>query len=244
MYKVIVFDLDGTLLTSEKCISKKNKKTIEEIKARKIRIVLASGRHMYDIIDYAKELHLDSSDYIIASDGVYIYDGTGNFLYLNKSLNVRDILRISNRLDLTIKVITNKGDFVFKRKKKLKQALQLIKLKTVIEKVIFWDEKISKELQDYYNVNCFDNNKTEIMNRYTNKYYALKKLMDINGFSENEVLYFGDDANDLCCFKKLRNCIAMENATKEIKYYAKKIIGNSDNDSIAYAIKDIFNLEI
>lgn len=46
-YKMIVLDLDGTLLDDEKQISEKNVKVLDELHKRNIEIVIATGRNYY-----------------------------------------------------------------------------------------------------------------------------------------------------------------------------------------------------
>lgn len=52
----------------------------------------------------------------------------------------------------------------------------------------------------------------------------------------DRVLYFGDDTNDMECFKNLNHCIAMGNAHPGIKELAWMITDDCDNDGIANAI--------
>ncbi|MGL4534383.1 MAG: HAD family hydrolase, partial [Fusobacteriaceae bacterium] len=59
MYKMIVTDLDDTLLNSEGKISKKDKDAIIRAQEAGVKFVLASGRPTYAMRDLAKELRLD-----------------------------------------------------------------------------------------------------------------------------------------------------------------------------------------
>ena len=55
MYKIVVLDLDGTLLTSEKKISPYTKDIIKKL-SKKVKIILASARGINTIKTYAEQL--------------------------------------------------------------------------------------------------------------------------------------------------------------------------------------------
>lgn len=57
-YQIIVFDLDGTLTNSQKKITPKTKRAIEQIQQQGIQVVLASGRPTCGILPIAEELNL------------------------------------------------------------------------------------------------------------------------------------------------------------------------------------------
>jgi HAD superfamily hydrolase (TIGR01484 family) len=60
-YKMLVLDMDDTLLTDDHTISEENKKMLAQAKALGVYVVLASGRPTPAMTAYAKELELDDS---------------------------------------------------------------------------------------------------------------------------------------------------------------------------------------
>ena len=58
-YKMIVLDLDGTLMSSKNEISPKTKEALLKAQEQGVMIVLASGRPTYGMTKAAKELRLD-----------------------------------------------------------------------------------------------------------------------------------------------------------------------------------------
>jgi HAD superfamily hydrolase (TIGR01484 family) len=70
-YKMLVIDMDDTLLTDDHIISEENKEML--LKRRKKEFILASGRPTPAMIAYAKELKLDNS-YMISYNGAVITD--------------------------------------------------------------------------------------------------------------------------------------------------------------------------
>ena len=69
-YKALAFDLDGTLINSEKKLSTKNKKAVMEAAERGVHIILASGRPLFGIEPVAEALELSRvGGYILAYNG-------------------------------------------------------------------------------------------------------------------------------------------------------------------------------
>lgn len=73
--KMIVLDMDGTLLSSEEKILPKTKQKLIDLQKKGITVVLASGRSYLRMIEYAKDLLLDKfHGYLIDVNGSSIYD--------------------------------------------------------------------------------------------------------------------------------------------------------------------------
>ena len=58
-YKVLVLDIDGTLMNSQKKITEKTKTALRTAQEAGVTIVLASGRPTPGIVPIAKEIGLD-----------------------------------------------------------------------------------------------------------------------------------------------------------------------------------------
>lgn len=69
-YKMIVLDLDGTLMSSRNEILPETKQALFKAQENGVMIVLASGRPTYGMIKVAKELRLDEyPGYILSYNG-------------------------------------------------------------------------------------------------------------------------------------------------------------------------------
>ncbi len=94
MYKLLAFDLDGTLTNSQKEITPHTQDVLARVQQKGIRIVLASGRPLEGILPLARQLSLDHyAGYIMAFNGGLIIDcQTGKHLsetYLSPSFYPR-----------------------------------------------------------------------------------------------------------------------------------------------------------
>ena len=75
-YKLIAFDMDGTLLNNNNQISNLTKKYLIKLASQGHKIIISSGRPIRGIISYYKELKLNTP--IICYNGAYIYPGKEN----------------------------------------------------------------------------------------------------------------------------------------------------------------------
>ncbi len=61
---------------------------------------------------------------------------------------------------------------------------------------------------------------------------AITILLEQYGFSSNDLIVFGDNANDIKMFKLAKHKVAVGNAKPELKKYATEIIGTNEEDSV------------
>ena len=70
MYRMVVTDLDGTLLNNKKQVSEANAKAIQNLKDQNITFVMATGRS--DVMTRAYTKQLKNIDIVIGCDGAVI----------------------------------------------------------------------------------------------------------------------------------------------------------------------------
>ena len=246
----LAFDLDGTLLNSKKQIPKATKDFLRRLNKC---IILISSRHYYEMFPFAAELGLKDTDYVISSDGQYIFNGCGKLLKTMAFLTVKDVKYLETLGYNELALFTNRVDYHYKKKnasgiKRLKVCLNDIRTrhnnhlgnkKSVyslfgirglkIEKIVIFAEE-RKELSLFYNtMNC---KRLEITHKEVNKYLALCYLKSKKKIDFDQLIYFGDDLNDLEVFKYLKNTVAMGNAVESIYKLAKYHTTTCDNNGI------------
>ena len=89
--KIMVMDLDGTLLNQSKEISAENIKFIKEISKNNL-IIIASGRNYKDVLKVIEKANLKQSIYknIICSNGQLIYNIQNNELMKKNFISYKD----------------------------------------------------------------------------------------------------------------------------------------------------------
>ena len=64
------------------------------------------------------------------------------------------------------------------------------------------------------------------------KSHAIKELLDMTGFTTDQLTVFGDNLNDVNMFKMAHKAIAVKNASDEIRHLAHQVIGTNEDDSV------------
>ena len=84
-YKLLVLDVDGTLLNNEKEISKRTLASLLKVQQMGTRIALASGRPTYGLMPLAKILELGNyGGFIVSYNGCQIINAqNGEIFFLN-----------------------------------------------------------------------------------------------------------------------------------------------------------------
>lgn len=82
-FKLLVLDVDGTLLNSNREMSERTIKTLKKVQQNGVRIALATGRPTYGVLPYAKAIDLDFNDgFIISYNGAKVLEAsTGKVLF-------------------------------------------------------------------------------------------------------------------------------------------------------------------
>ena len=109
MYKLIVADLDGTLLNQYGEVTSKTKEVIKQVQEKGIEFIIASGRPIDSIKTIAKEI--ESKKYFISGNGAILYDiEKDEIIYENtlKKKKVLDIIKICEENSIYYNIYTEK----------------------------------------------------------------------------------------------------------------------------------------
>lgn len=97
--KVIVMDIDGTLLNSSKKITPKTKEILLSLQSKGVRLILASGRPTSGLLGLAQELDLHKNEGLLVSfNGARITDTSGNEVMYNKTMATEDVQAVLNHM--------------------------------------------------------------------------------------------------------------------------------------------------
>lgn len=95
MYKMVVLDLDGTLLNDKKQVSKRNVEIINKIQKEKdVLFVIATGKNIKDISYIIEMVGEPINQYIIASNGAIIKDNVKNDYLLKRYLGKEQVIKV------------------------------------------------------------------------------------------------------------------------------------------------------
>lgn len=252
--RVIVSDLDGTLLRQDKSISPRTLNALNELINKGFKFIAATARPKRAVTGIIPQEFLDF--YLICYNGAEIY--RGDHLIFSKYLDERAVkhtvqwlmdnypgikisLEIKNRLFANFDIsemgdwslqytLVDFNDFEFKPAAKI-----LVDL-TGISDV----NKIHEFLPvDFKMVVTDGGTLGQIAHKEVSKMNAIRALSNLLGFSPVDVIAFGDDYND---FEMLMECgmgIAMGNAPEEVKKAAKIVAETNENDGVAIELERI-----
>jgi Cof subfamily protein (haloacid dehalogenase superfamily) len=266
--KLVVFDLDGTLLTSKSRISDLSILAIKELKKQGFLIAIASGRIFTMLETYYKAI--DLKDFVISSNGASI-DWIETKETIQKiTLDPEDANKVIeycllNQIECA--VLTRKACYFPKDSYRLtrfeiynqiaiEQGLTPIDVIvyedmhqdwTDIEKILIYEKnamKISKaeKFIDTYTKLIYttsDHNMLDISSIGVSKGAAVQKIAEHLRITPEQVCVFGDYDNDVSMFLYAGIAIATENGSKKALKNADFITLSNDNEGIAYAIKEI-----
>ena len=87
-YKLLVLDVDGTLLNNEKKISKRTLSALLKVQQMGVRIVLASGRPTYGLMPLAQSLELGLyGGFILSYNGCQIINANNGEILFERRIN-------------------------------------------------------------------------------------------------------------------------------------------------------------
>mgnify|MGYP001077009177 CR=1 FL=1 len=130
--RMIVTDMDYTLLNKEKKISAVNRKAIKEAMEAGVHVVLATGRLFSSAVYYAKELEISTP--IIASNGAIIAESDLSRIYYQKTLPLeagREMLKLCRERGLFCHLYT-------------KDAIYTEKIVNISERYLEWNDRLNE----------------------------------------------------------------------------------------------------
>lgn len=99
-YKMLVLDVDGTLLNDEKEISKRTLTTLLKVQQMGVRIMLASGRPTYGLLPLAKKLELGTyNGYILSYNGGQVINASNGEVVFERRINPEHITYLEKKAE-------------------------------------------------------------------------------------------------------------------------------------------------
>jgi len=243
--KVIIMDLDRTLLHTDKTLSAYTVEILKECKRHDIKIVVATARPLRATKQYCDLLDFDA---MVVSNGARMIWGNQQIDYgiTQKSAeHLLDALQDDPNLRITLET----GDCAYSSQPiedyetiVTDNLVSIARKEGILKILVHLDCKdalpfVQKILTEdlYYTV--AHGYLLQIMNKSATKWKGIKAILDIYNYSPDETAYFGDDQDDIEPIKRCGLGIAVSNAIDEVKHAADFIAKNNDDDGVAKYIK-------
>jgi len=243
--KAIITDLDRTLLRSDRTISSYTQNILQKCREAGMYIAVATARPEKSITAYQKQIGFDA---IATLNGAKIFIGDTVIENPIPQADAEEILaRLMAIPDIMISVETGDGLFssVDRPEWKAKFFPDFPKLPTEkpLYKILVSREKALslRDIEDVLTKDTYctaaNRNLFQIMSRKATKWSGICTMLKHFGVSEENVVYFGDDEDDLVPIKKCGIGVAVANAYPDILSAADCIAESNDEDGVARFIE-------
>ncbi|MCR5795807.1 MAG: Cof-type HAD-IIB family hydrolase [Solobacterium sp.] len=271
MYKMIVADLDETLISTDRTITKKNIEAIKRAIEAGVKFVPATGRGYNSVHETLKTLGLYDKEqqYTISYNGGAITENKGEKLLYFQGITFEEAEALYKFAlpyeDICIHVYTPDQVWVYRffpeeveylacRQPcteifddnidflKGKEIVKAIFMNTDFDYLKQIEAKITHLTKDM-DVSYSSNRYMELNRKGVNKGAGLQRLCDIIGIDISETIAIGDNFNDLSMIKAAGLGVGVANTVEAMKPECDYITENDcDHDAIAEVIeKFIFN---
>ncbi len=266
--QVSAFDLDGTLLTSQKELLSSTIQALRHLKQIGVRIVLASGRHPNGIWPVAESLSLTGTySYLLGFNGGAIVSlKTGKRIY-DQPMDPETAWAVADvALTLGLSPVTytesellclDERDPYVQFEASL-NGLPVRRIPSFREEVCFPVNKVlvvgnpkqianggESGLRKAMGASCTVSPSApyflEVMPRGIDKASGLKQLLSLLGLTRENLAAFGDGMNDRPMLEYAAVGVAMENGAPALKAAADLVTKSCDEHGIALAVKQLWN---
>lgn len=265
MFKVVVSDLDGTLLNKQHQISPRTQATLHKLEQQGIKFIVATGRHHIDVRTFRDALGMDID--LITSNGAVVHDKQDSLVF-NQPLSDQIAAQlIALERDPSIHLNVYQGDdwvveqelpwlLDFHNESGFTYRLvdDLTTLPTSgISKVFYIGEHdkllpIEATLNQRYgndiNVTFSLPDCLEVMHAKVHKGHAVQAVLAQHGLSMDDAIAFGDGMNDIQMLTMAGRGIVMGNAHDRLKHAlpAHEQTLSNDEDGVAVYLERLFSL--
>lgn len=238
-YKLLALDMDGTLLTEAKEISKENKDAIHAAIEAGITVMFSTGRGVQSAMPYVVELGLESP--MVAVNGSEVWESPGK-LHSRTLLSPDTVSRL-HRMAVehdcwwwayAVDGIYNRDNETrdFESHEWLKFGYyteNANKLKTIRQTAESWG---ILEITNSHPCNI------ELNPKGISKASGLETVCKLRGISMSEVIAMGDSENDITMIQAAGLGVAMGNAQEGVKKLADAVTATNEEHGVAKVIQE------
>ena len=270
-YKLLVLDVDGTLLNDAKEISKRTLASLLKVQQMGIRVALASGRPTYGLMPLAKTLELGNyGGFIISYNGGQIINAqNGEILferrinpemlpYLEKKARKNNFAIFTYHDDTTltdssdnehVRAEANLNNLKIIQEEEFSTAIDFAPCKCIL---VSNDEEALKDLEEHWkkrldgtlDVFCSEPYFLEVVPCGIDKANTLGVLLSYLNIAREEVIAIGDGVCDVNMLQVAGLGIAMGHAQDSVKVCADYVTASNEEDGVAQSVEKLILAEV
>jgi Cof subfamily protein (haloacid dehalogenase superfamily) len=260
-YKMLVLDMDDTLLTDDHTISDENKEMIFKAQELGVYVVLASGRPTSAMTAYAKELKMDYyNSFMLSYNGAVITDLKEDKVLFEQTLTKEQIHELYDySLKSKTHIITYVNDEIVSETDSeyidiekhitglthnkvvsFKGAVQSNAVKCILLEEPSYLKTVEDDLKlamPHLSVSMSKPFFLEVAQQGIDKAYSLKKLAEKLDIHQSEIIAVGNAGNDLTMVEYAGLGVWVDNVTPELRDKADLIVASNNDHGVAEVIK-------
>ena len=270
-YKLLVLDVDGTLLNDEREISKRTLAALLKVQQMGVRIVLASGRPTYGLMPLAKTLELGNyGGFVLSYNGCQIIKAQNGEILFERRINPEMLPYLEKKArkngfaiftyhDDTL--ITDSPDNEYIKNEALLNNLKIIRedeFSTAIDfapckcMLVSDKEKALIGLEQHWEKRLAGTLDTfrsepyflEVVPCGVNKANTLGALLEHLGVTREEVIAVGDGVCDVTMLQLAGMGVAMGHSQDSVKVCADYVTTSNEEDGVALAVEKLILAEV
>lgn len=270
-YKLLVLDVDGTLLNDEREISKRTLAALLKVQQMGVRIVLASGRPTYGLMPLAKTLELGNyGGFVLSYNGCQIIKAQNGEILFERRINPEMLPYLEKKArknGLAIftyhndTLITDSPDNEYIKNEALLNNLKIIKedeFSTAIDfapckcMLVSDKEEALIELEQHWEkrlagtLDAFRSEPyfLEVVPCGVNKANTLGALLEHLEVTREEAIAVGDGVCDVTMLQLAGMGIAMGHSQDSVKVCADYVTASNEEDGVALAVEKLILAEV
>ena len=270
-YKLLVLDVDGTLLNDAKEITKRTLSALLKIQQMGVRVVLASGRPSYGLMKVAKTLELGNyGGFILSYNGCQIINAQNGEILFERRINPEmlpylekkarkngfalftyhdNLILTNNSDDEHVLDEAELNDLVVIEEEEFSTAIDFAPCKCMLVSddevaLVALEEHWKKRLSGVLDVFRSEPFFLEVVPCSVDKANTLGALLEHLGVKREEVMAIGDGTCDVAMLQLAGMGVAMGNSVDSVKICADYTTDTNGNDGVAQAVEKLILADI
>ena len=272
MIKALFFDLDGTLLSSEKTLLPCTVEALRQCKQNGIKVFMATARspRLAEKLGWSEDIAGLFTGGLHSNGACLLMDGQMTYTYIDPSAVMTVVREVAKHPGVQLSLHMEGDAHAFNHhmpdrmlapwgmKREDILPLDDYAAHHAVKMLIYYDhlleatgkllpEGLFPALQSacghLANIYLTDGGTTmQVAGKETSKHLAIQRVRKQLGLMPEEIAVFGDDLNDMEMLSHCPNSVAMGNAHPRVKEIATHVTLTNDEGGIAHALKNILHI--
>jgi Cof subfamily protein (haloacid dehalogenase superfamily) len=260
-YKMLVLDMDDTLLSDDHKISKENREMLFKAQELGVYVILASGRPTPAMVSYAKDLQMDvNNSYMISYNGAVITDLKEDKVIFEQTLTQQQIhelydYSVNKKIDIItyvdgkivsethsefIDIEMNITGLEHNKVSSFKDAVASSAVKCILLEEPSYLKQIEKDLKEtmpHLSISMSKPFFLEVAQKGIDKAASIKILAEKLNIHQSEIIAVGNAGNDLAMIEYAGLGVWVDNVDPELRDKANVIVASNNNHGVAEVVR-------